>query len=169
VLLAAHRLLGELATDAGEYAAAEEHLDDALLLAEACAVPFERALTLLALAALRAATGKPTEAGALLAEVRAICTPLGATPTLTRATALAERLGEATAAMARHHTPAGALTPRELEVLHLIVAGHTNQQIADALSVSKNTVMRHVAHILAKTEAENRAAATAYALRHNLA
>ncbi len=49
-LLAAHRLLGELATDAGHYGDATTHLDAALALADACAVPFERALTLLALA-----------------------------------------------------------------------------------------------------------------------
>ena len=57
-LLAAHRTLGVLATDAGDRAAAEEHLAAALALADACRAPYERALTLLAAAELLAdATG----------------------------------------------------------------------------------------------------------------
>ena len=87
-LLAAHRLLGELDTDAGRYDDAASHLDAALALADACAAPYERALTLLALAALRAAHGRPRTRNASLDEVRAICTPLGA-PALARADALA--------------------------------------------------------------------------------
>ena len=61
---------------------------DSLELADACAAPFERALTLMALAELRAAEGKTWEAARLLAEVRAIAEPLGAAPLLTRADAL---------------------------------------------------------------------------------
>ncbi len=44
-LLAAHRFLGELATDAAHWDEAESHLQQALELADACAVPFEQALT----------------------------------------------------------------------------------------------------------------------------
>src|SRR5205823_4838318 len=79
-LLAAQRLLGELDTAAGRHADAAAHLDAALALADACAAPYERALTLLAQAELRAATGDRPEAQALLHEVRAICTPLAAAP-----------------------------------------------------------------------------------------
>ena len=50
--LAAHRTLGELDSVAGRHADAAAHLDQALGLAEACAAPYERALTLLALALL---------------------------------------------------------------------------------------------------------------------
>ena len=102
----------------------------------------------------------------MLDEARALCTPLEAKPTLAHIAALTASVQ---ATMASRHAPSGVLTPRELDVLRLIVAGSTNQQIADTLNISKNTVMRHVANILAKTEAENRAAAAAYALRHNLA
>jgi hypothetical protein len=63
-LLAAHRLLGELATAAPRHADAQAHLDAALALADACAAPYERALTLLALAELRAATGQQAAAQA---------------------------------------------------------------------------------------------------------
>src|SRR4051794_31658054 len=50
-LLAALRLVGELEADAGRYEDAEAHLNESLALAEACAAPYERALTHLAMAA----------------------------------------------------------------------------------------------------------------------
>jgi DNA-binding NarL/FixJ family response regulator len=63
--------------------------------------------------------------------------------------------------------PAG-LSAREVEVLRFVVAGRTNREIADLLSLSERTVNNQVAHILAKANTENRAAA-AFALRLNLA
>jgi DNA-binding CsgD family transcriptional regulator/tetratricopeptide (TPR) repeat protein len=66
------------------------------------------------------------------------------------------------------HGELAALSARELDVLRLIVAGHTNQQIADALALSINTVRHHVTHILDKTGCQNRASVTAFALRHGL-
>ena len=61
------------------------------------------------------------------------------------------------------------LSDREVEVLRLIAAGRSNQQIADALVISLNTVFRHVSHIFAKTGVANRSEAGAYAHRHGLA
>lgn len=163
--LAAHRLLGELATDAGHPADAARHLATALDLAEACAAPYEKALTLLALATLRGATNDREDALRLLDAVRAICTPLGANPALARVDALAARIA-ATAAPRIY--PAG-LSPREVEVLRLMAAGRTNGEIAALLFLSERTVHAHVRHILTKTDAENRAAATAFAVRNGLA
>jgi predicted ATPase/DNA-binding CsgD family transcriptional regulator len=60
------------------------------------------------------------------------------------------------------------LTPREGEVLALLVAGRTDQEIADALFIARRTVTTHVGHILAKLDVENRTAATQVALRHGL-
>jgi tetratricopeptide (TPR) repeat protein len=91
-LIAAHRLIGELDTEAERYDGATNHLDSSLALADACQAPYERALTLLAMAELRAATGENDAARTLLDEVKAICEPLGAKPTLARAEALAARL-----------------------------------------------------------------------------
>ena len=54
------------------------------------------------------------------------------------------------------------------EVLRLIAAGCANQEIAALFSISRNTVLRHVSHILAKTNTGNRAAAAVFALRHGL-
>ena len=61
------------------------------------------------------------------------------------------------------------LSQREIEVLRLLAAGKSNQQIADELVISPNTVNRHVSNIYAKTGAANRAEATGYAHRHGLA
>ncbi len=94
-LLAAHRLLGELATERSDHADAADHLAQALALAEACAAPYERALTLLARAELHAAMGDRAAALADLAEVRGILEPLAARPALARAWALAARLDAA--------------------------------------------------------------------------
>lgn len=53
---------------------------------------------------------------------------------------------------------APALTPREQEVLRLILAGHTrNRELAAELTVSEWTVDRHVSRIMDKLEAHNRA------------
>jgi DNA-binding CsgD family transcriptional regulator len=162
-LIAAQRCLGELALDAGRRADAVAHLEEALALATACAVPYERALTLLALAELRAATGQRETALALLDDARAICEPLGAVPALARADALAGRLGAPTRAVR-----AVALTPREVEVLRLIAAGQGNREIAAALSMSLRTVERHAATIYAKIGAAGRTEAIAFAHQHDL-
>jgi non-specific serine/threonine protein kinase len=53
----------------------------------------------------------------------------------------------------------GALTPREVEVLHLLAAGMTNPAIAAELFLSVRTVENHVAHILAKLGVRTRTAA----------
>jgi DNA-binding NarL/FixJ family response regulator len=60
------------------------------------------------------------------------------------------------------------LSSRELEVLRLLAAGKSNQQIADELVISLNTVNRHVSNIYAKTGAANRAEAATYAARNGI-
>jgi DNA-binding NarL/FixJ family response regulator len=61
------------------------------------------------------------------------------------------------------------LTPRELDVLRLLVAGRTNQEIAAGLYVSGNTVKTHISRIFAKTGSRDRVAAVRYAQQHGLA
>jgi DNA-binding CsgD family transcriptional regulator len=61
------------------------------------------------------------------------------------------------------------LTDREIEVLRLIAAGKSNQQIAEDLIISLNTVARHVGNIFGKTGVNNRTEAATYALRQGLA
>jgi len=60
------------------------------------------------------------------------------------------------------------LSPREVEVLRLLVEGHSNAEIGDALFIGVRTVRAHVASILAKLDVPTRTAASSYAIRHDL-
>ncbi len=51
---------------------------------------------------------------------------------------------------------------REIEILGLIMLGYTNQQIAEKIFVSFETVRSHRKHILEKTGAKNTAALINY-------
>lgn len=164
VCLAAHRLLGEVETASNTYAAAETHLTIALDLASACEALFERALTLLSLAELRLAMRETSESARLLDDVRAICEPLGAAPTLARAAALSGRL----AATQHAGINDAGLTPRELDVLRLVVAGRSNPEIGAALFISRETARTHVANIFRKLDVRTRAEAVDHAHRHGL-
>ena len=62
-----------------------------------------------------------------------------------------------------------SLTERETEVLQLLAGGYSNREIAAALVLSEKTVARHMTNIFNKILFENRAGATAFALRHGLA
>ena len=65
-----------------------------------------------------------------------------------------------------HANPAlGVLTPREREVMALLIQGHTNRQIAEALLITPNTTKKHVDHILQKLGVSTRAGAVAAALK----
>jgi two-component system, NarL family, response regulator LiaR len=61
-----------------------------------------------------------------------------------------------------------ALTERELEVLQLIVDGHSNAAIADKLFITVGTVKTHVRNILNKLCADDRTQAAVRALRSGL-
>jgi DNA-binding NarL/FixJ family response regulator len=61
------------------------------------------------------------------------------------------------------------LTPRELDVLRLLVEGKSNRAIGDVLSISERTVENHVLHILTKLRLDSRTAAATWAVRHGLA
>jgi len=63
----------------------------------------------------------------------------------------------------------GGLSQREVEVLRLVAAGHSNQQIADQLVISLNTVRRHVSNVFDKTGVANRTEASVYARDRGLA
>jgi NarL family two-component system response regulator LiaR len=59
------------------------------------------------------------------------------------------------------------LTPREQEVLALLVEGLTNPEIAERLVVSRSTAKAHVSNILSKMGVSNRAEAISLALQYN--
>ena len=60
------------------------------------------------------------------------------------------------------------LTPREREVLALLVDGLTNAQIAKRLQISRSTVKAHVSNILSKLGVSNRGEAIALAIQQHL-
>jgi DNA-binding CsgD family transcriptional regulator len=100
----------------------------------------------------------PTEAGVLWAAGR----------TLTLDEAVDEALAasiKATPAIDDRH----GLTPREVEVLQLLVGGRTNVEMANILFISERTVATHVAHVYDKLDVSSRAEATAWAVRNGLA
>ncbi len=62
-----------------------------------------------------------------------------------------------------------SITARELEVLALLARGLSNKEMAARLSLSVNTVERHLTNLYPKIGARGRTEATAFALRHGLA
>ena len=67
-----------------------------------------------------------------------------------------------------HRSLADGLSLRELEVLRLVAQGRSNQQIADELVISLNTVRRHVSNVFDKTGVANRTEASVYARDHGI-
>jgi two-component system response regulator NreC len=62
----------------------------------------------------------------------------------------------------------GALTPRELEVLQLVAEGHTNQDIADRLGLSRKTVDAHRTNLMRKLGLHDITELVKYALRRGI-
>lgn len=158
------RLLGEIALHHQDWPAAERLLAGAAATARAEELPIELGHTLVAQARLnqlRGGRGSAGRAQALLAEARTIFERLGHQ-------AGVRRLHTGTGTLAATSLPAG-LSAREAEVLRLVAQGKSNRAIAEQLTLSEKTVANHIANIFAKIGAENRAAATAYAIRQGLA
>ena len=60
------------------------------------------------------------------------------------------------------------LTPRELEVLHMLARGLTNKEIGNALTISGNTVRNHVNSIIEKLEVSDRTEAATTAIQRGI-
>jgi DNA-binding NarL/FixJ family response regulator len=65
-------------------------------------------------------------------------------------------------------TPSDPLTPRELEIVKLVAEGHTTDEIASTLVISKRTVEHHRSHILEKLGMRDRVELVRYAIRRGL-
>jgi DNA-binding CsgD family transcriptional regulator len=94
-----------------------------------------------------------------LAAAQQVFEQLGAAPDRERVEGL---FGTAT------RRPPGGPTARELEVLALVAKGRINREIAAELSISEHTVRRHLQNLFRRLGVSSRAAATAYALEHDL-
>jgi HD-GYP domain-containing protein (c-di-GMP phosphodiesterase class II) len=77
-------------------------------------------------------------------------------------------LGAAGHVVGRRRTLPAGLTPREVEVLRLLVRGLSNKEIAQELVISRRTAGAHVEHIYAKLGVSNRARASLFAMKHGL-
>jgi DNA-binding NarL/FixJ family response regulator len=60
------------------------------------------------------------------------------------------------------------LSEREVEVLRLVARGHSQKEIAQLLVISQKTVDHHIQHIYTKIGVSTRAAATLFAMQHDL-
>ena len=154
--IAALRMRGMVAIGCGDKAAAVADFGAALSLADACAAPFERALTLVEIAIANIDIGMD-----VVSEARAIATRL-------RATALLQKLDR----VVEHHRHVGApeseLTARERDVLKLAATGLTDAEIGEQLFISHRTVSQHLRSVYAKLDVRSRAAATRFAMEHEL-
>ncbi|HET7761925.1 MAG TPA: LuxR C-terminal-related transcriptional regulator, partial [Phycicoccus sp.] len=106
--------------------------------------------------------GSRPEAAALLRRAWELSTELGAEPVRREVAALGETARIPLEGTDGHDLPSAGdapwpgLTPREREVLALVVAGRTYGEIARALFLSEKTVSSHVSNILRKTGSANR-------------
>lgn len=81
-------------------------------------------------------------------------------------------LGEAVRALSLRKGPrmrrAFGLTPREMEIIGVVVAGYTNRAIAEKFSLSPETVKHHLSHIFDKLGIDNRLELALFAVHHRL-
>lgn len=70
--------------------------------------------------------------------------------------------------VSRTDPAAGALSPREAELVSLAVRGYSNQEIAEALAISVKTVENRKAKVMAKIGAHSRPELFDYAVKHGL-
>ncbi len=160
------RLLGEIALLNHDYAAAERYLSEAEMVARREPLVWELARTREAQAELALARGSAPASS----EVRELLEEAASQYDLILNRVEADRLRRRLAGkpVASDSDRLRGLTPRESEVLRLLATGRSNRDIAAALFLSEKTVEHHISRLYGKIGVENRAAATAYAIRHNL-
>lgn len=123
--------------------------------------------------AILGARGDRANAAAILREAHGAASALGARPLLDDIEQLARHaridlassVDRAPGAAVRDAFASYALTGREAEVIRLVAAGWSNQQIADALFITRKTASVHVSNILGKFGVRNRVEAAALAQR----
>jgi DNA-binding CsgD family transcriptional regulator len=175
---AAAHARGAALTAQGSHVAALGTLSDAVQRWEELSRPYDAARARAALGAALLATSprdqaRRAEADAALVAAEETFRRLGAAHDVTHVEGVRRRGGLLAQARRRQslsqgRAPFGDLTPREREVLRLLVEGHTNREIAQALFIAEGTAELHVSRILGKLGCATRAQAAAYAVAHGL-
>jgi RNA polymerase sigma factor (sigma-70 family) len=155
---------GLLAAASGDHDRARPLFEDATDRFERSGGPFEAAQARIELATTLVELGRAEVAEQEAASALRQLLELGADAEAQRA----RRLQVGAMGSDRAGSPLRELTPREREVLRLVIEGLTNRQIAERLMVSEHTVHRHVTNTLRKLELPSRTAAAALAVRAGL-
>lgn len=167
IAAAARLAAGVVDAARGDHAAARRALEEAVDRYERSGAPFEAARARLELGRCLGAIGLTAAAAEETRRAYSAFEALGAE----HWSGVAESLVAATGGGSDRRPSGLPLTPREVEVLRLIAAGRSNDEIAAMLVLSVRTVERHVSNIYAKIGAYGRTAravATAYAHTHSL-
>jgi DNA-binding NarL/FixJ family response regulator len=153
-----HRLAVS-ASAAGFFEEAEEHFEEALAQAEKLGNKPARAIILNDRAEhiLRTDSDGNARASELRTEARTIAREIGM-----------RILEQPTVSKGKWSDLLPGITERELEVLKVVARGSTNQQIADTLGISTNTVAFHVRSIMEKLGLANRAQAVAFSWKNGI-
>lgn len=153
------RTAGAVLLAEGDAHAADASLRDAWVSWQQLEAPYESARTRVLIALACRALGDEDAAQMELDAARMVFRELGAAPDLARV----EQFSREAALRG-----AGPLTRREVQVLRLVATGKTNRAIAAELFISEKTVARHVSNVFGKLGVESRAAATAWAFKHEI-
>jgi DNA-binding CsgD family transcriptional regulator len=146
------RIRGSLTGMHGDIDGAVADLEEALVLADGCPAPFERARLLVQLAEVTGDVSK-------IAEATGIAAHLHAAPLLQRIDTLMA---------GGPPRPGFDLTARELEVLRHAAQGLTDAEIGERLFISHRTVSQHLRSVYGKLNVRSRAAATRLVVEHHL-
>jgi ATP/maltotriose-dependent transcriptional regulator MalT len=165
------RVLGELSTFQGNWQPANAFLEKAEIIARREGLPFELLETLKAQAQLelsRGGRGSAKRAYSLFEQAMHQAEQLELSREVAWLHEHLQQLPKRSSQVQSRVLPAG-LSEREVEVLGLVAKGASNRQIAEDLVLSERTVSNHLFHIFNKLDVDNRAAATAFAIKHKLA
>ena len=168
---AADYVEGAVAAARGDHETALRKYEDAVDLYMRNGAPFETAQARLGLARALLLLGRIPAARQQARKALEAMQELGAAREAERAAALLRDIETAPHEQIALAPGMADLTPREIEILRLIAAGKSNQEIAAVLVLSVRTVERHISNIYSKIGASGavaRATATAYALHHGL-
>lgn len=157
---------GEIAAARGDHDTARPVLEDAVDGFGRAGMPFERAAARIALARTLEALGRNGPACDEASRAREEFEELGAAAGAADAQAMESRLAALCGAAGAPERP--LLSAREREVLALVAQGLSNKEAASRLFLSEHTIKRHIANILTRLELPSRAAAAAYAVKHEL-